>query len=140
MYASVFGWVKAYFMKSKSEVHSSLKSLFRDVGVPNPLIADGARAQVQGRAKEVCDKAQCKVITSVANRAKRYIQCLKNSTRKDMVEADSPLVFWDYCIERRAIIERNIAKDNHLLKGSVPHFVMTGEMTNISNICNFKWY
>ena len=91
-------------MKSEREVHNSLKSLFRDVGVQNPLIADGARAQVQGRAKEVCDKAQCKMIeleknTPASNRAKRYIQSLKNSTRKDMVKADSPLVFWDYCIE-----------------------------------------
>ena len=78
--------------------------------------------------------------TPASNRAERCIQGLKNSTRKDMVEADSPLVFWDYCIERRAIIEQSIAKDNHLLKGSMPHSVMIGEMTDISNICNFKWY
>ena len=72
-------------MKSESEVHNSLKSLFRDVGVPNPLIADGACAQVQGRAKEVYNEAQCKVIelkknTPASNCVERYIQGLKNST------------------------------------------------------------
>ena len=33
-----------------------------------------------------------------------------------------------------------LAKDNHLLNGSVPHSVMTDEMTDISQICNFRWY
>ena len=62
VYVSIFGWVRADLMKSENEVHNSLKSLFRDVGVPNPLIADSAHAQVQGRAKEVCNEAQCKGI------------------------------------------------------------------------------
>ena len=115
-------------MKSKSEVHNTLKSMFRDVGVPNPLIVDGSRAQVQGIAKEVCDKVQYKVIElekniPASNHAKRYIQGLKNNTRKDMAKADSPLVFWDCCIEWRAIIERIIAKDNHDM--SVISSVMT---------------
>ena len=57
-----------------------------------------------------------------------------------MVKADSPLILWDYCIERRAAIENSIAKENYQLKGSVPHSVMTGELTEISNLCNFKWY
>ena len=50
------------------------------------------------------------------------------------------MVFWDYCIERRATIENSSAKENYLLKGSVPHSMMTGELTDISNLCVFKWY
>ena len=57
-----------------------------------------------------------------------------------MVRTDSPIVFWDYCLERRVLIENSSAKDNFLLKGAVPHSVMTGEMTDISNLCNFQWY
>ena len=57
-----------------------------------------------------------------------------------MIKADSPIIFWDYCIERRAMIENSMAKDNYLLKGSVPHSYMTGEMTDISNLCVYNWY
>ena len=38
------------------------------------------------------------------------------------------------------LIENSSAKDNYLLKGAVPHSMMTGEMTDISNLCNFQWY
>ena len=145
VYASEFGWVRADLMRSEKDLHHSLKSLFKEVGVPMKLIADGAKAQVAGKARVLCERANCSVIeleknTPFANRAERYIQTLKSGSKADMVQMDSPLVFWDYCIERRAKIENSIAKENYLLKGSVPHSVMTGEMTDISNLCNFKWY
>ena len=78
--------------------------------------------------------------TPASKRAKRFIQILKNGSQKDMTSSDSPLVLWCYCIERRAMIENACAKDNFLLKGNSPHSMMTGEVTDISNLCNFKWY
>ena len=145
VYASEFGWVRADLMKAESELHHSVKAMFKEVGVPQKLIADGAKAQIYGKAKMICDQSGCKVIeleknTPFANRAERYIQILKNGSKADMVRADSPMVFWDYCLERRVLIENSSAKDNYLLKGAVPHSMMTGEMTDISNLCNFQWY
>ena len=132
-------------MKSEKNICQSLKSTFKEIGVPSKLIVDGARAQVKGKARDLCDHSSCDVIelekgTPASNRAERYIQILKNSSKRDMTQSDSPIVFWCYCIERRAMIENCCAKDNYLLKGSSPHSMMTGEMTDISHLCNFKWY
>ena len=145
VYVTEFGWVRADPMKSEKDIHLSMKALFKDIGVPSKLIVDGVRAQVQGKTRELCDKASCDVIelekdTPASNRAERFIQILKNGSKKDMTTSDSPIVFWCYCIERRAMIENACAKDNFLLKGNAPHSVMTGEMTDISNVSNFRWY
>jgi hypothetical protein len=42
--------------------------------------------------------------TPCANKAELYIGLLKEAGRKDVKNQDSPMVFWDYCIERRARI------------------------------------
>ena len=69
-----------------------------------------------------------------ANRAGRYIRTLKNGIKIDMVCAGSPLEFWGYYIDRRAMINNSIAKENYFLKGEVPHSVMTGDLIDISNL------
>ena len=145
VYASKFGWVHAGLMRSEKDLHLSIKAMFKEVGVPMQLIVDGAKAQVTGKAQEICIQSGCTVVkldknTQFANRTKHYIQSLKYGSKADMTKADSPLLFWDYCIEQRAMIENASAKDNYLLKGSVPYSVMKGEMTDISNLFNFHWY
>jgi hypothetical protein len=52
---------------------------------------------------------------------------LKEAVRKDMKDQDSPTVFWDYCIERRARIHNLIAKANFKLHGSNPYTMALGE-------------
>ena len=65
---------------------------------------------------------------------------LKESVRKDLHEANSPMVFWDYCIERRARINNLTAKSNFKLHGSNAHTLMMQEEGDISNLCQFAWY
>jgi hypothetical protein len=36
-------WTKAYAMRSKSDAHHMLSSLFHDVGVPETLVMDGSK-------------------------------------------------------------------------------------------------
>ena len=98
VYASEFGWVKADPMKREKDIHASLKSLFKEIGVPRKLIVDGARAQVKGKARENCDLASCKIIelekgTPSSNRAERYIRILKDTSKRDMNESDCPVIF-----------------------------------------------
>ena len=52
----------------------------------------------------------------------------------------SPLVLWDYCVEKRALILNATAKDLDQLQGSNAHTVTFGEEMDISNICQFGWY
>jgi len=65
---------------------------------------------------------------------------LKEAVRKDMKDQDSPMVFWDYCIERRARIHNLTAKANFKLHGSNPYTLTLGEEGDISNLCQFGWY
>ena len=57
-----------------------------------------------------------------------------------MHESDSPLVFWDYCVERQAWINNLMAKDRFQLQGTTAHTLMTGEEGDISNLCQYAWY
>ena len=57
-----------------------------------------------------------------------------------MKSYNRPLVFWDYCSERRPIIKNLTAKNLFQLEGQTPHFTVTGEEGEISNLCQFGWY
>jgi hypothetical protein len=69
-----------------------------------------------------------------------YIGIIKEAVRKDMKASDCPLVFWDYCVERRARINNLTAKNNFQLHGSNAHTILTGTEGDISNICQYGWY
>ena len=57
-----------------------------------------------------------------------------------MRESNSPLPFWDYCVERRARINNLTAKDAFKLHGETAHTATTGEEGDISNLCKYGWY
>ena len=78
--------------------------------------------------------------TQWANRAELYVGLFKEAVRKDMLQENPPLVFWDYCAERRAAIANMTAKELFQLLGQTPHFATFGEEGDISNICQFGWY
>ena len=52
----------------------------------------------------------------------------------------SPLVLWDYCVERRAMIFCLTARNLFQLEGKNPHTATFGEEGYISNLCQFDWY
>lgn len=49
-----FGYDRFYAWKSKSEHGNAIMSFIHDVGVPQTLVSDGAKENIEGRAKEVC--------------------------------------------------------------------------------------
>jgi hypothetical protein len=44
-----FGFVRAFPMKKESEAHEALSFLFHRDGVPNVMVMDGAKAQIEGQ-------------------------------------------------------------------------------------------
>ena len=60
--------------------------------------------------------------------------------RKDMRMTSSPLVLWDYCMERRALIFQITAKTLFQLNGVNPHTFTFGTEADISNLCQYGWY
>ena len=57
-----------------------------------------------------------------------------------MKYSNCPLVFCDYFSERRARINNLTAKNLFQLEGQTPHFTVTDEEGDISNLCQFDWY
>jgi hypothetical protein len=147
IFCTEFGHVFVVMMESKagSNIAFALKKYFKTVGVPPMIIADAAREQIQGDALLLCNEAGCQIYqlekdTPSANRAERYIKMLKDEAKADLVKSNSPLVFWDYCVERRAKIINSVARNNLHLQGQVPEMKMTGRPHDISNLCEFNWY
>lgn len=145
IFSSDFGWIIAYNIEFERTIHHAYNCLFKEVGVPLKMIVDGARAQIMGEARRVCEIAGCEKFelekyTSASNWSEFRIQELKMETKRDMKMSGSPLVFWCYCIERHAKIMACSARKNTNLNDMVPWSMMTGEVTDISHLCNSQWY
>jgi hypothetical protein len=78
--------------------------------------------------------------TPWATKAELYIGIIKEAVQKDMKASDCPIVFWDYCVKRRARINNLTAKDNFKLHGSNAYTLLTGAEGDISNMCQYGWY
>ena len=109
IFVSDKGFVKVYPMKTQSEHPMALKLFAKDVGAPEILVCDPHPSQKSNNVKAFCNQigTTLKLLeesTQWANRAELYVGLLKESTRKDLCAQHSPLVLWDYCAERRAMI------------------------------------
>ena len=103
IFATEFGHVFAVRMEGKSRIKiaQAIKCYFKEIGVPLHLICNQACKQVQGGARILCNESGCVVIelekgTPAANRAEQTIKILKDCVKREMFDADSPLVLWCY--------------------------------------------
>jgi hypothetical protein len=120
------GFVYAVPMKWKDEVLLALKQFAKEIGAPDAFVADMSGEQMSKEVTAFCNEIGSTLRaleegTPWANKAELYIGLLKEAVRKDMKEQDSPMVLWDYCIERRARIHNLTAKYNFKLHGPNRH-------------------
>ena len=140
LFVSDKGFVAFYPMKKQQEVYLAVKQFAKEVGAPEVLVCDPHPAQIKREVREFCTQigTTLKVLeaeTQWANRAELYIGLMKEATRKDMRISGSPLVLWDYCMERRALIFQITAKKLFQLNGTNPHTLTFGSEADISHIC-----
>jgi hypothetical protein len=126
------GFVYIVPMKRKFENLLAMKHFAKEIGAPDPFVADMSGEQMSKEVKAFCNEIgsmqrALEEGTPWANKAELYIGLLKEAVRKDMKDQDSPLVFWDYCIERGARIHNLTAKSNFKLHGSNPYTSTLGE-------------
>ena len=145
LFVSDKGFVFVVPMKSKSEFVSALKLFAKEIGAPEALVCDPSGEQTSKKSKQFCHQigTTLRILeehTQWANRAELYIGLFKESVRKDMKSSDSPLVFWDYCAERRARIHNLTARNLFQLQGQNPMSATLGDEGDISNLCVFDWY
>ena len=113
--------------------------------MPEAIIADYHKCNKSKEVKWFCHKigTNLRILegsTQWANKADLYVWLFKEAVRKDILYEKPPLLFWDYCAERRALIKNMTAKDLFQLRGQTPHFSTFGEEGDISNICQFGWF
>jgi len=65
---------------------------------------------------------------------------MKEAVRKDMQASNAPMVLWDYCIQRRAMIHKVTPRNLFQNDGLSPFSATFCVPDDISNICNFGWY
>ena len=123
----------------------AIKQFAKEIGAPDAIICDAAREQKSAELRRFCNDmgTTLRVLeegTPWSNKAELYIGLIKEAVRKDMKDADSPIPFWDYCVERRARSNNLLAKDLFQLHGQNAHFTVISEEEDISNICQFGWY
>ena len=145
VFASDKAFVYFVPMKDQRSYFSALKQFAKEVGAPEVLVCDSHPTQKKRDVKEFCVQigTTLRVLeaeTQWANRAELYVGLLKEATRKDMRATGSPLVLWDYCMERRALIFQVTAKKLFQLNGTNPHTATFGTEADISHLCVFGWY
>ena len=60
MYSTDFGYTRAYPIRKEAEAHHTLSKFFKDIGVPDTMVMDGAKAQILGDFRRKCTEADCK--------------------------------------------------------------------------------
>ena len=143
LFVSDTGFMYVVPMKSKTEIVQAVKQFAKEIEVPTALILDPEGTQSSHELKKTASKMNCtlKYIerkTQWANLAELYIGLIKESIRKELKDKESPLVFWDYCAERRSLINNLTAKNLFQLDGTNPNFKITGDEGDISNLCQFR--
>jgi len=115
LFVSDKGFVAIYPMQHQRDYFLTLRQFVKEVGVPEVLVCDPHPTQMQRKVKEFCTQigTTLRILeaqTQWANRAELNDGLIKEAMQKDMQATGSPLVLWDYCMERRALIFQITAK------------------------------
>ena len=145
VFATPYGWSRAFPIAKKSDAHDGLSLLFKRDGVPPSLILDNANELSKGEFARKARQADCYVKTTEPhsqwqNAAEGGIRELKRGAGRKMVKMKSPKTLWDDCLELEALIRSNAAHDVHELKGEVPKTVLSGETSDTSSFCELGWH
>ena len=145
VFVSDKGFVAVYPLEKKSDFHDCLQVFCKEVGVPISLVVDPSGEQTSKAVRRFCNQVgtTLRVLeehTQWANRAELYIGLLKESIRKDMRKSHCPMVLWDYCAQRRALIHNLTPRNLFQLEKTTPYQMQFGIQGDISNLCQFDWY
>ena len=95
VFATDFGWVRVYPMKTKGEAHETLSLLFQREGVPPSIVMDGSKEQTLGKFRHKLVDASCQMkqtepYSPWQNAAEREIKELKKGSGRKMLTSGAP--------------------------------------------------
>ena len=141
------GFVYVVPMRTRNgqDVLQAVKQFTKEIGAPESIVCDNSGEQSSHEMKSFCAQIGTTLRfieegTPWTNKAELYIGLIKEAVRKDMKEANCPLVLWDYCVERRARINNLTAKGRFNLHGTNAYTALTSDEGDISNLCQYKFY
>jgi hypothetical protein len=145
IFTTDFGFVRAFPMKKEKDAHEDLYLLFNIHGVPNVIVMDGAKAQVDGefrrKLRDVgCDIKHTEPHTQSSNMGEGSVRELKKGVGRHMLRSRCPKRLWDDCIIREAKVRSHNSLDIYGLEGQVPESNIKGERVDISTISEYAWY
>jgi hypothetical protein len=145
IFATRFGWYRAFPLKAKSEAHEAVSILFARDGVPNTMVMDGAKEQTLGDFRRKCREAsshikQTEPHSPWMNMAENGVRELKKASARQMLKKHSPKQLWDDCLELQAYIKSHTAGTDFGLNGETPETMLSGETADISEFAEFGWY
>jgi hypothetical protein len=90
IFCTDFGFARAFPFKKEKESHEALSLLFHRDGVPNVMVMDGAKAQVEGEFRRKLRDAGCHIKqtephTQSSNMGEGAVRELKEGVRKNNV-------------------------------------------------------
>ncbi len=102
-----------------------LKIFAMEVGALQTLVCNVQPTQTKYTVRDFLAQIGTTLLVLEANtqwaiRAEFYVGLLKEAIQKDIQE-NSPLVLWDYCLERHILIFQVAAKKLFQLNGTNPH-------------------
>jgi hypothetical protein len=135
VFGTSFGWSRVFPVKLKSDVHEGLSLLFKRDGVPPKIIVDGSKEQTKGIFQKKMREADYWM-----KQTEPYSPW-QNAAGRKMVKTQTPKKLWDDCLEMESLIQSNTAHDIvYELGGEVPETIMSGETSDISQLCELGWY
>ena len=109
------------------------------------MMCDNAKKMVldefNRKLKEtLCHLKQTEPFTPWLNAAKREIKELKKGFGRKLIKVGTPKRLWDDCFQLESYVRSNTALGIYKLDGEVPEMIMSGETSDISQFCEFKWF
>ena len=119
-------------MTSKTQIVDAVKQFAKEIGVPMSLILDPEGTQRGDKLKMTANEMDLPLKflerkTQWANLAELYIGLLIEVVRFDIHRSESSMIFWNYCKERRALINISTAKNLFQLQGSNANAAILGD-------------
>ena len=156
IFATDFGWVRAYPMRKEQHGPLALETLFKTVGVPDKVVGDKSRMQERvspaSESKTGLDGFKRKLNEAGSsfqaleghsqwgNAAETRVREAKRRSGRMMTRSGCSPKLWDHALEHSCRLESAMAKDIYKLNGQVPETMLKGETFDISTLCQYGFY
>lgn len=145
VYCTPFHWICFDPMESRSDAHKTLDTLFQMTGIPSALIPDNAKELTEGEFRRKALRASCPIYpiepyTPNATMCEAGIRETLRGFRRMMNASNTPGCLWDDGLEYYSQVRCHTVNTIHETQGEVPQTMMTGEVSDISYLCEFDWY